>query len=76
MTYLEAVDLDKLKSQVLCFSGESSLNHDKKKEIIGQRQQVLVEVLVLMQVTKSLVRQTSNLSSSLSFAGSCYLIFS
>ena len=32
MMYLEAVDLDKLKSQALCFSGESSLNHDKKKK--------------------------------------------
>ena len=37
--YLEAVDLDKLKSQAVCFSVEPSLNHDKKK-IIGQRQQV------------------------------------
>ena len=39
MMYLEEVDLDKLKSQAVCFSGEPSLNHDKK-EIIGQRQQV------------------------------------
>ena len=30
MMYLEAVDLDKLKSQAVCFSGEPSLNHDKK----------------------------------------------
>ena len=37
--YLKAVDLDKLKSQTVCFNGEPSLNHDKK-EIIGQRQQV------------------------------------
>ena len=38
--YLEAGDLDKLKSQAVSFSGEPSLNHDKKKEIIGQHQQV------------------------------------
>ena len=30
--YLEAVDLNKLKSQALCFSGEPSLNHDKKRK--------------------------------------------
>ena len=30
MMYLEAVDLDKLKSQAVCFSGEPSLNHDKR----------------------------------------------
>ena len=30
MMYLEAVDLGKLKSQAVCFSGEPSLNHDKK----------------------------------------------
>ena len=38
MMYLEAVDLDKLKNQGVCVSGESSLNYDKKKKIIGQRQ--------------------------------------
>ena len=54
MMYLEAVDLDELKSQALCSSGEPSLNHEKKE--IGQRQQVLVEVLVLTRVTKSLVK--------------------
>ena len=32
MMYLEAVDLDKFMSQVLYFSGEPSLNHDKKKK--------------------------------------------
>ena len=31
MVYLEAVDLDKSKSQAVCFSGEASLNHDKKR---------------------------------------------
>ena len=31
MMYLEAADLDKLKSQAVCFSGEPNLNHDKKK---------------------------------------------
>ena len=35
MMYLEAVDFDKLKNHALYFSGERSLNHDKK-EIIGQ----------------------------------------
>ena len=55
MMYLEAVDLNKSNSQTVCFSGEPSLNHDKK-EIIGQHQQVLVEVLLLMQVTKSSVK--------------------
>ena len=54
MMYLEAVDLDELKSQALCSSGEPSLNHEKKE--IGQRQQVLVEVLVLTRVTKNLVK--------------------
>ena len=57
--YLQAVDLNRLKSQAVCFSGEQSLNHGKKKkkkkEIIGQRQQVLIEVPVLMWVTKILV---------------------
>ena len=38
MMYLEAVDLDKLKNQGVCVSGEPSLNYDKKKIIIGQRQ--------------------------------------
>ena len=57
MMYLQAVDLNRLKSQAVCFSGEQSLNHGKKKkkEIIGQRQQVLIEVPVLMWVTKILV---------------------
>ena len=31
MVYLEAVDLDKLKSKVVFFSGEPSLNYDKKR---------------------------------------------
>ena len=31
MMCLKAVDLDKLKSQVACFSGEPSLNHNKKR---------------------------------------------
>ena len=54
MMYLEAVDLGKLKSQAVCFSGEPSLNHDKK--IIGQCQQVLVEDLVLTWVTKNFLK--------------------
>ena len=29
MMHLEAADLDKLKSEAVCFSGETSLNHDK-----------------------------------------------
>ena len=32
MMYLEAVDLDKLKSGAVCFSGEPSLNYVKKKK--------------------------------------------
>ena len=58
MMYLQAVDLNRLKSQAVCFSGEQSLNHGKEKKkikIIGQRQQVLIEVPVLMWVTKILV---------------------
>ena len=31
MLYLEAVDLDESKSQAVCFSGEPSINHNKKK---------------------------------------------
>ena len=31
MMYLEGVDLDKLKSQAVCFSGQPSLNQDKKR---------------------------------------------
>ena len=31
MMYLEAVDLDKLKSGAVCFSGEPSLNYVKKR---------------------------------------------
>ena len=34
MVYLEAVDLDKLKSKVVFFSGEPSLNYDKKKKCL------------------------------------------
>ena len=30
MLYLEAVDLDESKSQAVCFSGEPSINHNKK----------------------------------------------
>ena len=30
--YLEAVNLNKLKSQALCFNGEPGLNHVKKKK--------------------------------------------
>ena len=36
MMYLEAVDLENLKSQAVCLSREPSLNHDKK-EVIDQR---------------------------------------
>ena len=75
MIYLEAVDLDKLKSQAVCFSGEPSLNHDKRNN---------------WPMPASLGRgpgfdagdeklgedKTSDLSSSLSFAGLWYLIFS
>ena len=53
MMYQEAVDMGKLKSQAMCFSGEPSFNHDKKKEIIVQHQQVLADVLVLTQVAKA-----------------------
>ena len=40
MMYLETEDLDKLKSQAVCFSGEPNLNHYKKKKKNGQHQQV------------------------------------
>lgn len=53
MMYLHTVDSKKLKNQVVYFSGELSLNHDKK-EIMGQHQQVLVKHLVFMPVTKKL----------------------
>ena len=29
MMHLKAADLDKLKSEAVCFSGETSLNHNK-----------------------------------------------
>ena len=32
MMYLQAVDLNRLKSQAVCFSGEQSLNHGKEKK--------------------------------------------
>ena len=56
MMCLVAVDLGKLKSQAVCLSATQSLNHAKKKEIFGQRQQVLIEIIVLMRMTKSLVK--------------------
>ena len=57
MIYLEAVDLDKLKS-VVNFSGKyisvvKQVLTMIKKGIISQRQQVLFEVLVLTRATKS-----------------------
>ena len=70
MMYLEAVDLDKLKSQAVCFSCESSLNHEKKRNnwstpgYFGRGPGFHAGDKILGE------SKTSDLSSSLSFAGS------
>ena len=77
MMYLEAADLDKSNSQAVCFSGEPSLNHDKKRNnwstpvSFGQGPGFDASDKKLGE------DKTSDLSSSLSLvAGSWYLIFS
>ena len=77
MMYLEAGDLDKLKSQAVSFSGESSLNHDKKKRDNWSTPASLGRGPGFDACDEKLGEdKTSDLSSSLFFAGSWYLIFS
>ena len=76
MMYLEAVDLDKLNSQVVCFSGEPSLNHDKKRNNWSTPASLGRGPGFDAGDEKLGEDKTSDLSSSLSFAGSWYLIFS
>ena len=76
--YLEAVDLDKLKSQVVSFGGETSLNHDKKRNNWSTRASLGRGPGFEFDAGDEKLGEdkTSDLSSSLSFAGSWCLIFS
>ena len=76
MMYLEAVDLDKLKSQAVCFSGDPSLNHDKKRNNWSTPASLGRGPGFDAGDEKLGEDKTSDLSSSLSFAGSWCLIFS
>ena len=76
MIYLEAIDLDKLKSQAVCFSVEPSLNHDKKSNNWSTPASLGWGLGFDTFDEKLGEGKTSDLSSSLSFAGSWYLIFS
>ena len=74
MIYLEAGDLDKLKSQAVCFSWEPSLNHDKKRNNWSTPAS-LGRGLGFDGGDKKLGEdKTSDLFSCLSFADSWYLI--
>ena len=68
MLYLEAVDLDKLKSQAVYFCVEPSLNHDKKN---NWSMPVCFDRGPGFDARDKKLRddKTSDLSSSLSFAG-------
>ena len=74
--HLEAVDLDRLKRQAVCFSGEPSLNHDKKRNNWSMPSSLGRGPGFDAGDEKLGEDKTSDLSSSLSFAGSWYLIFS
>ena len=78
MMYLEAVDLDKLKSQAACFSGEprsNDLNHDKKRNNWPTPTSFVWRSGFDTGNKKFGEGETSYKSSSLSFAVSWYLIF-
>ena len=75
--YLEAVDLDKLKSKAVCFRGEPSFNHDIKINNWSTPASLGRGPDGFDAGDKKLGEdKTSDLPSSLSFAGSWYLIFS
>ena len=76
MMYLEAVDFDKLKSEAVCFSGEPSLNHVKKRNNWSMPASFCRGPALARLTKKHGEGKTSEPSSSLSFAGSWYLIFS
>ena len=76
MMYPETVDLNKLKIQAVRFSDESSLNHDKKRNNWSARACFSWGPGFDTGDKKLGEDKTSDLSSSLSFAGSLYLIFS
>ena len=76
MMYLETVDLDKLKSQAECFSGEPSLNHDKKRNNSSTPASLGRGPSFDAGDEKLGEDKASDLSSSLFFAGSWYLIVS
>ena len=73
--YLKAVDLDKLKSQAVCSSGEPSFNQDKKRNNWSPQASLGQGRGFDAGDEKLGEDKTSDLSSSLSFVGSWYLIF-
>ena len=74
MMYLETVDLDKLKSQAICFSGKPSLDRDQKRNNWSTPERFGWGPGFDAGDKQLGEDKTSDLSSSLSFPGSWYLI--
>ena len=72
MMYLETEDLDKLKSQAVCFSSEPSLNHYQKRNNWSTPASLVGGPGFNAGDKKLGEDKTSDLSSSLFFVGSWY----